>query len=264
MYNEEDENYSAADEILNQLEDQEEMEMPDGETLNWAVQRIEEANLFKYLLVTPIFTEKSADPSIVASVNSKIARFAMEELKELLGGKREESVVRVAESQFNDNEVFALKTIAAKVIEKTSGTSVAPEERTPTINPIDVGSKQISTNKVMPSPQPKASSPAPAKQAAKAPTKQVVKKSTKGMTEAEVKKQRILEKNAARVAPTPPIQPIAQPVNGTWAQGQAFANQGRGQSVLSSIVGLELATPMTPVSSGQGSDSAIEFDPDQQ
>jgi hypothetical protein len=265
----EDESYSPADEILNQL-DEDQLDAPDSEALNWAVQRIEEANLFKHLLVTPIFTENSADAAIVASVNAKISRFAMEELKELLGGKREEKLKQI-ESQFNENEVFALKTIAAKVIEKTGGTQpAAPTERTPTINSIDVGNRQISTNKVATaSNPPKTNNPAPAARPSvstnKASQKKVAPaKSTKNMTAEEKKKHDLVQKNNKRVTPTSPIQPIAQPVNGSWAQGQAFNNERSGNKVLSSIVGLELAMPATAPAASEGADSAIEFDPDQQ
>lgn len=261
-----DENYSAADEILNQIEDDQNEEITqDGETLNWAVQRIEEANLFKYLLSTPIFAQNSADPAIVASVNSKISKFAMNELKELLGGKKEEKLTQAPASQFNEDEVLALKTIASKIIEKTGTSKAIPEDRTPTINSIDVNNRQIATNKIAANqPTPKTNNPIP-KQAVKVKQASTLTKSTKNMTPEEKKRHDLAEKSAKRKAQAPPVQPIAQPVNQTWAQAHSQGTQKGlvGGISLASLVGVEMATPITANLSKSG-DGAIEFDPDNQ
>ncbi len=270
-----DENNSVVDEVLEQYE--QDLEENNNETVNWAVQRIEEANLFKYLLSTPIFAENSADPAIVASVNAKVARFAMNELKELLGGKKEEEVVKV-ESPFSPEETFALKTLAAKVIEKTGG-QAPTAERTPTMNSIEVNNtRQIATNQIKTSTGPKMNNVGPSRPAnipAPPQTKKVVKpvKSTKGMSPEEKRKHDLVEKNSKKVTPTSPITPIPQPVNGSWATSHARAGAAQsgdakgGKDILGSIIGLELASPAQTggsSSGGEGVDSAIEFDPDQQ
>lgn len=280
MYNEDEDNISAADEILNQLEEGDENLAPDDETLNWAVQRIEEANLFKYLLVTPIFTNDSAAPEIVQSVNAKLQRFAMEELKELLGGAKERKVQQEVTKQFTDDEAGALKILAGKVLEKTGGVPTPPEERTPNINPINASNaRTIGTNAIAvknngpqktnnPTPPARKATPVSGK-------KQTTKKiSTAGMSAEEVKKVELVEKNKNRRVAKSPIQGIPQPVNNAWAASHAKAGaQHASQSMNTSkvgltdtLIGLELATPQTTQSSsgGEGVDAAIQFDPDQQ
>jgi len=261
-----DEEYKdAADEVISaELEEPtetaEEVEAQANETLNWAIQKIEEANLFKHLVKQPVFSEGSAEPSILASVNEKIRKFAIEQLEELLGGskKQEKEVVQV-KLPFSENEVFALKTLAGKVLEKTSlKEPLAPEERVPSINNMAVyKEKTISTAKVQTQPTPKTSIPQKP-QAKPAPPK------AKKAGEKETEEERIQRLKTAKKTPKSPIAPIAPPVNDSWAlasahaQAQALQATAGSSGLLSSLVNNAIAAPAAPAPAGNG----LQFDPD--
>jgi hypothetical protein len=261
-----DEEYQgAADEIISATleeptETSEGVEAQANETLNWAIQKIEEANLFKHLVKQPVFSEGSAEPSILASVNEKIRRFAIEQLEELLGGakKQEKEVVQV-KLPFSENEVFALKTLAGAVLKKTNlEEPAAPEERVPAINNMTVyKEKTIQTAKVQTQPTPKTSIPQKA-QAKAAPPK------AKKAGENETDEERIQRLKTAKKVPRSPIAPIAPPVNDSWAissahgQSQALAAKGEGSGFLSSLVNNAIAAPVAATPTGSG----LHFDPD--
>lgn len=92
-------------------------EQQSEQILHQAVQRIEEANLFKLLITQQVFAPGSANPQILASVNNKIKQFAIRELELLLGidsGQRVEQV----KSPFDEDETQALKILASKVLKR--------------------------------------------------------------------------------------------------------------------------------------------------
>lgn len=111
-----------------------ESDQGDGGVLSEAVRRIEEANLFKTLIKQDIFTNDSADADIVLSVNNKIKKFAEDELKRLLGFDTPQTVQQVNVSDFDKEEVEALKAIASKLLKREAPAVI--KDRNPTMNPV--------------------------------------------------------------------------------------------------------------------------------
>lgn len=103
---------------------------------NSAVKRIEEANLFKTLITSDIFTAGSASPEILASVNGRIKQFATEQLEQLLGMSKP-AETKVVNAQFSDKEVEILRGLAGKVLNNinASQTPKVPELRPIAIEP---------------------------------------------------------------------------------------------------------------------------------
>jgi len=103
-----------AEEVLENLEDGLPADFQNGEeyaadVMNSAMQRIEEANLFKTLVNQDIFAPNSARPEILNSVNAKIRQFAIEQLETLLGIRSPKS--QSADLPFDDGEVAQLKML---------------------------------------------------------------------------------------------------------------------------------------------------------
>jgi len=127
MFNDED----TADEVLESLTETEGQDSVD-KMMNEAMQRIEEANLFKTLIKTPIFGQNSASPEIIESVQKKITEFARKELAVLLGivPANHYQVQPQVKSPFDEEEVEALKGLAARVLKRVP---TPVPERTPQI-----------------------------------------------------------------------------------------------------------------------------------
>lgn len=93
-----------------------------------AVQRIEEANLYKHLINTSLFEEGSASPSVLDAVNEEIRQFALSRLQEKLGLATPKS--DPVQSVFDKDELMVLKILAAKALNRDVS-SVVLQERTP-------------------------------------------------------------------------------------------------------------------------------------
>lgn len=106
--------------------------------LNEALKRIEQAKLYEALLNHDLFSEDSARPEIIEAVREEMNTFILSRLEVLMGMRTEESTVTV--SPFSDQEVAALKALAARAL---SG----PAKTTPTapvINPVAAAGKTAS------------------------------------------------------------------------------------------------------------------------
>jgi len=141
-----EENSSAADEILESLDqDQESDEEDIDATMSLAVKRIEEANLFKLLIKQPVFAEGSASTDILQSVNKKVREFAKKELEILLGLRPAKEEVKIVQQKvelpFSEQEVAALKIIASKITKREPSVQTT-EEKIPTMNAIQVQDAQ--------------------------------------------------------------------------------------------------------------------------
>lgn len=115
------------EEIFDDGSDEEEFDEEfDAEVEN----RLAVANCFRALLETSLFSHSDKTTRFV---ERKIRRFVKEELEVLLGMRQETvAAAPIAESQFTDMEVAALKSVASKIISKPN--SFAPP---PTVNQID-------------------------------------------------------------------------------------------------------------------------------
>lgn len=85
-----------------------------NDVMDTAMQRIEEANLFKTLINQDIFAKNSARAEILDSVNGKIKQFAIKELESLLGIRSRQEAAIVS-SPFDDAEVESLKTLSTSL-----------------------------------------------------------------------------------------------------------------------------------------------------
>ena len=162
-----------ADEIIEQMEEANE-EQGDRTDQIWsqAMQRIEEANLFKLLIKSPVFADNSASPEILEAVNKKIRQFAMKELEVLLGIAQPEPVktVQVAKSDFDEAEVQALRILAAKLLGRSMASAITrePEQIKPEITPIAVKQNEVRTPTLARTDAPTAPKPQPKKTVKKA------------------------------------------------------------------------------------------------
>lgn len=166
---------SGAEDVIGNLEegDPADQEM-DGQQhaaniMNHAMQRIEEANLFKTLINTSIFAPNSARPEILDSVNGKIQQFAVEQLETLLGMRRPKAAAVAAELPFSESEISGLKMLLGNLTEvevrvlkmligkvlKTDATFVAQAtpERKPEINQIQAPTPQVKQIQAQPAQQ---------------------------------------------------------------------------------------------------------------
>jgi len=146
------------------------------ETLTEAMKRIEEANLWKTLLSQDVFQQGSARPEIVNSINSKIKKFALNNL-ELCVGIRSESTdnkkaIQEIKSPFDQDETTALKILAAKVLKRDIVSAIQPQNYTPQIAAVGSTASPINMNTV-------SSSNLQGKSQQKPQTKAPVKKATK-------------------------------------------------------------------------------------
>jgi hypothetical protein len=140
-----------ADQVLQQLEASSVEEQQSVEqTLSAAVKRIEEANLFKLLITRDVFSEGSASPEILLSVNQKMKKFALDQLNELLGISQPKPQKEVAvKSEFDREEVQALRVLAAKIL-KRDVAQVVTQSRTPDLNPISSQGAHLNMNTIGP------------------------------------------------------------------------------------------------------------------
>lgn len=141
-----DESALNADSVLNSVESEHkqvvEHEQQVVETLSEAMKRIEEANLWKTLLTLDVFQPGSARGEIVNSVNAKVKKFALNNLELCVGIKTEqEKKLEVpVKIPFDNDEVTALKVLAAKVLKRDISTAITPQTYKPQVMQVSASS----------------------------------------------------------------------------------------------------------------------------
>lgn len=114
-----------------------------ADVMNRAMQRIEEANLFKLLIEASIFAPNSARPEILKSVNNKIRQFAINELENLLGmADAEVKPAAQAVAQFSEEEAGVVRMLISSVLKRqpsaTPQATVTPVQVKPELKPIQM------------------------------------------------------------------------------------------------------------------------------
>src|SRR5579859_4079289 len=92
--------------------------------LSNAIDRIEEANVWKLLIAQDIIEPGSATDRVVRSVNGQLKRFALDRLELLLGMDKPKKVERPT---FDPDQIRALKILAAKVLGRSVASVIAEE-----------------------------------------------------------------------------------------------------------------------------------------
>jgi hypothetical protein len=159
---------SAADEIIEEIEEVIEEEAADAENtasvLNEAVKRIEQANLYKALLDHDLFAPGSARPEVIAAVRKEFKGFILVRLEILLGIKPEAPKAQqtIVQSPFSPDEVTALAALAKRMIDKKDTNQPTPQVQvvqppTPKIQALQTqAAPQVQTIQTQPEPvQPK-------------------------------------------------------------------------------------------------------------
>ncbi|HUM42303.1 MAG TPA: hypothetical protein PKI14_05075 [Fervidobacterium sp.] len=227
----------SADEILDSLEQSDESDDEDIDaTMSQAVKRIEEANLFKLLIKQPVFSEGSASPDILRSVNKKVREFAKKELEILLGLRPAKEEVKViqqkVESPFSEQEVSALKILASKITKREPSVQQS-EEKVPTMNAIQIQEtaqpKMQQARPVQPAmqqPKTQQQSKPVQKQQSQTPAKQQA---------AQAKKQAVTAQKKNRNLPKPKAMPNAAQLGAMYQMNQSgvvMTTEGINQSTV--------------------------------
>lgn len=209
-------------------------------TLSEAVKRIEEANLLKTLVNADIFAPNSAAPEVLDSVKQRLQAWALNELEILLGMKQPApKVVAQMKSQFDDEEVMALRKLTAKMLNRDSASITLPN-REPAIVQIGAQSQQILKNPQVASVRPTA--PVAPKVVKPAGPKAQVKQKDGTYRDVDHGKK-TLRANGATPLPMPnPAQATAiassQATSGANAMGHVLANPIPDQRVNGSVSNL--------------------------
>jgi hypothetical protein len=140
---------AGADQILDELEQAQAQAAADEDAveavLSNAIDRIEEANVWKLLIAQNVIDPKSATERVVHSVNQQLKRFALDRLEILLGMNKPK---KTEKPLFDPDEYRALRILAAKFngrpltsvlseIAQPQLTQAAPEEkREPRLNTV--------------------------------------------------------------------------------------------------------------------------------
>jgi hypothetical protein len=155
LFDENEYEMDRVDDTLNQAVGIQTNSVTIDETLNEAVARIEEANLWKTLYSTEIFPEGSARDDIRIRLNEKLKMIALEEIQVLLGMRQivkaslldspmEESqrasLLRLA--SLDDNQISVLTKLANQVLQRKESSSKQPESYKPSVTTI----AKITTN----------------------------------------------------------------------------------------------------------------------
>jgi hypothetical protein len=112
---------------------------PKSNPLNEALRRIEQAKLYEALLNHDLFGEDSASPEVVDAVKAEISEFIQTRLEVLLG-IRPEPTEASYQSDFEEEEVIALKALAARALQGPQRPTYAQPTQ-PTITPVTMPSK---------------------------------------------------------------------------------------------------------------------------
>jgi hypothetical protein len=94
--------------------------------LSNAIDRIEEANVWKLLIAQEVIEQGSATDRVVHSVNSQLKRFALDRLEILLGMDKPK---KIDKPLFDQDQIRALKILAAKVLGRSVASVIAEESQ---------------------------------------------------------------------------------------------------------------------------------------
>jgi hypothetical protein len=144
-FDEDEDEYAVAEEtadgILEEIEDQQAEQEAEEDAvdtvLNNAIERIEEANVWKLLISQDVIAPGSASNRVVKSVNGQLKKFGLNRLEILLGMKEahvDKPVVQV-ESWVDQDEKRALKILAAKVLGRSIASAITSDS-SPKLNSI--------------------------------------------------------------------------------------------------------------------------------
>lgn len=147
-------NLEDNDEITEEIVDDIDEVIEDSEpefNIDDVLQRFEQAKLYSTLLKHKLFSDGSADQTIIDNVENEIKTFVVKRMRILMGVETDtvnESVSPIkVELPFNDQEIQALKSIANRLIEKRQ---VSESNTEPRLNKVEVPAEQtqIITNTV--------------------------------------------------------------------------------------------------------------------
>lgn len=139
-FGQDDENLEGQDpdEVLEEIAQEQAQAEADEDAvevvLSNAIDRIEEANVWKLLIAQEVIEPGSATERVVRSVNGQLKRFALDRLELLLGMDKPKKTER---PMFDQDQVRALKIIAAKLLGR-SVASVMAEEPSPKLASVPV------------------------------------------------------------------------------------------------------------------------------
>ena len=116
--------------------------------MNEALFKIELANMWKTLITQNIFTENSARKEIVDYANKSVKKFAMKQLEDALGMKKEEPKREPVQSSllFNQEELYVLKMLIGKVLKQDTVSAMVNVEKKPEIATIKTTVNQPTIN----------------------------------------------------------------------------------------------------------------------
>ena len=249
--------------------------------LSNAIDRIEEANVWKLLIAQEVIESGSASERVVRSVNGQLKRFALDRLELLLGMDKPK---KVDKPLFDQDQVRALKIIAAKLLGR-SVASVMAEESSPKIASVPAQEERrepkLKTVTAAPGPQLRRQAPQPqqrpqqraAQPQKQAPRMQMHKRAGRTVVPAESKEDRgfALPSGSVRPKQMPsPDQMVASavgvqtPMNiridpGLNPQKAAQGGANLLQTVISQLTGGNMIhVDATAPSSSSGSDNTNE------
>jgi hypothetical protein len=190
-FDEDSEEYASnqdADQILEDLEEQHAAQEAEEDAvdnvLSNAIERIEEANVWKLLISQDVIEQGSASNRVVRSVNSQLKKFGLNRLEILLGMKtpQVEKPVQI-QNQFDQEEAQALRILAAKFMGRSVASVVTnnSQPKLASVAEAPVAQPKLNTvNIPKPSPPPpqpkiKESSPAPVPVQKSKPNKKVLR-----------------------------------------------------------------------------------------
>lgn len=132
----------SADDILEEIEEQEAEQEAEEEAvdnvLSNAIERIEEANVWKLLISQDVIAPGSASGRVVKSVNSQLKKFGLNRLEILLGMKELQTpkAATLVKPQFDPEEERALRILAAKVLGRSVAAVIVAPDTEPKLNSV--------------------------------------------------------------------------------------------------------------------------------
>jgi len=164
-----EENYEEEDYDLDFIDEEYEAKQEES-VMEHARIRLEQGKLYEMLIKHDLFDGVDAMPEAVEKVEREIKEFIVERLEILLGMRAEKEKQSVSyQSQFDDNEVDALRNIAQRLIEKSGPVAPKPKSVNTEPSPINRVKKKVLKPKIN----------ALGKEAPKAPVRQKTKAKTK-------------------------------------------------------------------------------------
>jgi hypothetical protein len=135
---------NSAEDVLEEIAEQEAQQEAEEDAvdtvLSNAIERIEEANVWKLLISQDVIAPGSASNRVVKSVNSQLKKFGLNRLEILLGMKEEriEKAAIQLKPQFDPDEEKALRILAAKVLGRSISSAISTPELAPKLNTMPV------------------------------------------------------------------------------------------------------------------------------